>query len=67
MAKTFEEYKKALKEELDRRLEIEMHKEPNCDEEGNGDGEQIYEDGIQQGRYAMLKEITKFVIGLEEE
>lgn len=66
MAKTFEEYKKALKEELDRKLEIEQKKQPNCDEEGCGDGEQIYDDGVQQGRYEMLREITKFVIELED-
>ncbi len=66
MAKTLEEYVKALKEELDRKLEIEQNKKPNCDEEGFGDGEQIYDDGVQQGRYEMLREITKFVIGLEE-
>ena len=37
-------------EELERLKETEQNREDECDEEGNGDAEQIFSDGESQGK-----------------
>ena len=45
-------------EELERLKETEQNREDECDEEGNGDAEQIFSDGESQGKFrAYLKAI----------
>ena len=44
--------------ELERLKETEQNREDECDEEGNGDAEQIFSDGESQGKFrAYLKAI----------
>lgn len=48
-------------EQLEEKIKIEHRKQPNCDEDGFGDGEEIYDDGITQGRYEAFKEALEIL------
>ena len=47
--------------------EIEKNRADSCDEEGYGDGEQIYDDGRSQGRFEQSHKIIQIVNELAEE
>lgn len=47
--------------------EIEKNRADSCDEEGYGDGEQIYDDGRSQGRFEQSQKIIQIVNELAEE
>lgn len=48
-------------EKLEELKQKEKNRPDDCDENGIGDGEQIYEDGRSQGRYEQIVEIIKIV------
>lgn len=55
-------------EQLEKLVNAEYEKESNCDENGFGDGEQIYEDGRTQGMYEAYRKALEIVKsgGIEE-
>ena len=62
---------KEFTEKLIGRLEelkkTEQNRPDDCDEEGYGDGEQIYDDGRSQGRFEQTHKIIEIVNELAEE
>lgn len=48
-------------EELERLKETEHNREDECDEEGNGDAEQIFSDGESQGKFKAYIKAIKVV------
>ena len=50
-------------EQLEELKKAEQNKPDNCDENGFGDGEQIYDDGRSQGRFEAFGEAIKIVKG----
>ncbi len=48
-------------EELERLKETEQNREDECDEEGNGDAEQIFSDGESQGKFKAYIKAIKVV------
>lgn len=48
-------------EKMEELKQIEINRPDNCDEDGNGDGEQIYDDGRSQGRYEQTVKIIEIV------
>ena len=52
---------------LEELKEIEKNRADSCDEEGYGDGEQIYDDGRSQGRFEQSHKIIQIVNELAEE
>lgn len=48
-------------EQLEELKKAEQNKPDNCDENGFGDGEQIYDDGRSQGRCEAFGEAIKIV------
>lgn len=48
-------------EQLEELKKAEQNKPDNCDENGFGDGEQIYDDGRSQGRFEAFGEAIKIV------
>ena len=50
-------------EQLEELKKAEQNKPDNCDENGFGDGEQIYDDGRSQGRCEAFREAIKIVKG----
>ena len=50
-------------EQLEELKKAEQNKPDNCDENGFGDGEQIYDDGRSQGRCEAFGEAIKIVKG----
>lgn len=48
-------------EKLEELKQIENNRPDSCDVEGNGDGEQIYDDGRSQGRYEQTVRIIGIV------
>ena len=51
----------AVVEQLEKLKEIEFNRESECDENGFGDGEQIFKDGENSGRYAAFVKAIKIV------
>lgn len=49
--------------QLEELKKAEQNRPDNCDENGFGDGEQIYDDGRSQGRYEAFREAIKIVKG----
>ena len=47
--------------QLEELKKAEQNKPDNCDENGFGDGEQIYDDGRSQGRFEAFGEAIKIV------
>lgn len=52
---------------LEELKKIEKDRPDDCDEEGYGDAEQIYDDGRSQGRYEQTNKIIQIVNELAEE
>lgn len=50
-------------EQLEELQKAEQDRPDNCDENGFGDGEQIYDDGRSQGRFEAFGEAIKIVKG----
>ena len=50
-------------EQLEELQKAEQNRPDNCDENGFGDGEQIYDDGRSQGRCEAFGEAIKIVKG----
>lgn len=48
-------------EQLEKLIRVEYEKPENCDENGIGDGEEIYEDGRTQGKYEAYKKALEIV------
>lgn len=48
-------------EQLNDLVDIEYNRPENCDENGFGDGEDIYEDGRYQGKFEAYKNALKIV------
>lgn len=48
-------------EQLEKLISKEYEKPKNCDENGFGDGEEIYEDGRTQGKYEAYKKALEIV------
>lgn len=48
-------------EQLEKLVNAEYEKEANCDENGFGDGEQIYEDGRTRGMYEAYGKALEIV------
>ena len=48
-------------EKLEELKKSETEREDLCDEEGCGDGEEIYEDGKSQGRFEQVVRIIEIV------
>ena len=57
MNKVFEK----IIEKLEELKKSETEREDLCDEEGHGDGEEIYEDGKSQGRFEQVVRIIEIV------
>ena len=57
MKKVFEK----IIEKLEELKKSETEREDLCDEEGHGDGEEIYEDGKRQGRFEQVVRIIEIV------
>jgi len=51
----------AVVEQLEKLKQIEYEKEDECDDEGRGDGEQIFEDGVSHGKYAAYRKVIEIV------
>lgn len=49
--------------QLEELQKAEQNRPDNCDENGFGDGEQIYDDGRSQGRFEAFGEAVKIVKG----
>lgn len=49
--------------QLEELQKAEQDRPDNCDENGFGDGEQIYDDGRSQGRFEAFGEAIKIVKG----
>lgn len=49
--------------QLEKLQKAEQDRPDNCDENGFGDGEQIYDDGRSQGRFEAFGEAIKIVKG----
>ena len=49
--------------QLEKLKKAEQDRTDDCDENGCGDGEQIYDDGRSQGRYEAFGEAIKIVKG----
>jgi len=56
-----------LIEKLEELKKIEQNRSDDCDEEGYGDAEQIFDDGRSQGRYEQTRKIISIVNELAEE
>ena len=54
-------------EKLECLKQREKNRPDDCDENGYGDGEQIYEDGRSQGRYEQTVKIIEIIQQAEEE
>lgn len=52
---------------LEELKEIEKNRADSCDEDGCGDGEQIFDDGRSQGRFEQTHKIIEIVNELAEE
>lgn len=52
---------------LEELKEIEKNRADSCDEDGCGDGEQIFDDGRSQGRFEQTHKIINIVNQLAEE
>lgn len=50
-------------EQIEELKKAEQNRPDNCDENGFGDGEQIYDDGRSQGRFEAFGEAIKIVKG----
>lgn len=48
-------------EQLNDLVDIEYNRPENCDENGIGDGEEIYEDGRSQGKFEAYKKALEIV------
>jgi len=48
-------------EQLEDRINVEYKRPENCDENGIGDGEEIYEDGRSQGKFEAYKKALEIV------
>lgn len=48
-------------EQIEELKKAEQNRPDNCDENGFGDGEQIYDDGRSQGRFEAFGEAIKIV------
>lgn len=49
--------------QLEELQKAEQNRPDNCDENGFGDGEQIYDDGRSQGRFEAFGEAIEIVKG----
>lgn len=49
--------------QLEKLKKIEYDKEDECDENGYGDSEQIFDDGVSQGRYSAFVKSIEIVKG----
>lgn len=56
-----------IKERLEELKKIEKERSDSCDENGDGDGEDIFDDGRSQGRYEQTVRIIKIVNQVAEE
>ena len=54
-------------EKLEELKKAEIERDDFCDEEGYGDGEEIYEDGKSQGRFEQVVRIIEIVKQAAEE
>ena len=61
------EFIEKLIDRLEELKEIEKNRADSCDEDGCGDGEQIFDDGRSQGRFEQTHKIIKIVNELAEE
>lgn len=61
------EFIEKLIERLEELKKIEQNRHDDCDEEGYGDAEQIYDDGRSQGRFEQTHKIIEIVNQLAEE
>ena len=50
-------------EQLEDLKKVEQNKENECDEDGLGDGEQIFSDGRSQGKFEAFGKAIKIVKG----
>lgn len=50
-------------EQLEKLKKAEQDRPNDCDEDGNGDGEQIYDDGRSQGRFEAFGKAIEIVKG----
>lgn len=50
-------------EQLEKLKKVEQDRPDDCDEDGCGDGEQIYDDGRSQGRYEAFGKAIQIVKG----
>ena len=50
-------------EQLEKMKKAEQDRSDDCDEDGCGDGEQIYDDGKSQGRYEAFGKAIQIVKG----
>lgn len=50
-------------EQMEELKKAEQNRPDNCDENGFGDGEQIYDDGRSQGRFEAFGEAIEIVKG----
>ncbi len=50
-------------EQLEKLKKAEQGRQDDCDEDGCGDGEQIYDDGRSQGRYEAFSKAIEIVKG----
>lgn len=50
-------------EQLEELRKVEQDRPDDCDEDGCGDGEQIYDDGRSQGRYEAFGKAIEIVKG----
>jgi hypothetical protein len=50
-------------EQLEKLKKAEQDRPDDCDEDGCGDGEQIYDDGRSQGRYEAFSKAIEIVKG----
>ncbi len=50
-------------EQLEELRKVEQDRPDDCDEDGCGDGEQIYDDGRSQGRYEAFSKAIEIVKG----
>lgn len=53
----------AIVEQLEDLKKVEQNKENECDEDGLGDGEQIFSDGRSQGKFEAFGKAIKIVKG----
>ena len=54
---------KKVVEQLEELRKVEQDRPDDCDEDGCGDGEQIYDDGRSQGRYEAFGKAIEIVEG----